>query len=98
MAVIKMLAFLLLGVGAFLVYGARFVAAKLDKRNTDFGTDTHEAEFSEQDMATNDLADPLTEDEEKIMQKIPSKAILKVKTAGLVLILAGGILVLVAFR
>lgn len=98
MAVVKMLAFLLLGIGAFLVYGARFVAARLDKGNADPKADDNEAGSPEKYEAAPELNETQAEDEEKIMQKIPSRTILKVKMAGMVLILAGGILVLVAFK
>lgn len=98
MTAVKMLAFLLLGVGAFLVYGARFAAAKLDKGNTNSGTNSNEAKAPELHTSVPELTEPPTENEEKIMQKIPSRAVLKVKMAGMVLIIAGGILVLVAFK
>lgn len=98
MTVLKMIAFLLLGIGAFLVYGARFVAARLDKGNMDTGTGNNEAEAPDKELATPKLTEPLTEDEEKIKQKTPSRTIVNVKMAGMVFILAGGILVLVAFK
>ena len=98
MAAVKMLAFLFLGIGAFLVYGARFVAARLEKGNVDPKADDNESGSSEKHEAAPELNETQAEDEEKIMQKIPSRTILKVKMAGMVLILAGGILVLVAFK
>jgi hypothetical protein len=98
MAAVKMLAFLFLGIGAFLVYGARFVAARLDKGNVDSETDDNESGSPEKHEAALEISETQAEDEEKIMQKIPSQSILKVKMAGMVLILAGGILVLVAFK
>jgi hypothetical protein len=97
MTAIKVLAFLLLGVGAFLVYGARFVAVKLDKGNEDSETDGHEG-VPEQHASAPEVTGTPTEDEEKIMQKIPSRAILKVKMIGMIFILAGGILVLIVFK
>jgi hypothetical protein len=94
MTAVKMIAFLLLGIGAFLVYGARFVAARLEEGKMDKET----AGSPEKNVATSELTKPMTEDEEKIMEKMPSRTILNVKMAGMVFILAGAILVLVAFK
>ena len=86
------------GIGAFLVYGARFFAAQAGKRECGPKADDNESGSSEKHEAAPELNETQAEDEEKIMQKIPSRTILKVKMAGMVLILAGGILVLVAFK
>lgn len=94
MTAVKMIAFLLLGIGAFLVYGARFVAARMEKGNVE----KDQAEVPEKDRPTSELTETIADDEEKNKEKMPSRTILNVKMAGMVFILAGGILVLVAFK
>ncbi len=94
MTAIKMIAFLLLGIGAFLVYGARFVVARLDKGKEE----KEQAGASEKNMQPSELTEKTAGDEENLQPKIPSQMLVKVKLAGLVFILAGGVLVLIAFK
>ncbi len=90
MTAIKVIAFLLLGIGAFLVYGARFAAERLCKDKTDSQNENDQVQVPEQNKPG--------EEDEMILQKLPSQTILNLKMAGLVLILVGGLIIIVAFK
>ena len=68
MTAVKVIAFLLLGIGAFLVYGARFVAERLGKDKTDSQNENDRVQVPEQNTPG--------EEDEMTLQKLPSRTIL----------------------
>ncbi|MBP7177019.1 MAG: hypothetical protein KBA53_12500 [Thermoclostridium sp.] len=90
MTVLKIIAFILLGIGAFLVYGARFIAARLCKNKTDSQTQNDQTQVPDKIMPG--------EEDESIMQRLPSRTVLNLKMVGLVFILVGGLIIIVAFK
>lgn len=85
---LKILCVILLGIGAVLVYGARFIAAKIEMQNSEAQRESIMPAVSENDSAEVD-------EEQKITS---SPAVLKFKVIGMVFVVVGVILVLVAFR
>jgi len=93
---LKVIAFVLLGIGAFLVYGAKLVAQVLYKRQDGEGRNAgkdmacsnenptaHMPEYNEGNMDDN--------------LKPVDRKVLNIKMAGMFIVIAGGILVMLAF-
>lgn len=98
---LKGLCFLLLGIGAFLVYGARFVAERIDKdKKNDAATGNNLTDHAVQPIYEESLQDEDegTKPNHSKTKPIPNKSVLNIKMAGMVFVLAGGILALIAFR
>ncbi len=105
---IKIMAFLLVGIGAFLVYGAKFIASRIKKGKTGFERDDSIDSLQADDKidsSQTDEADFISHNNDRetesfdIDKKIQSeRQIVNIKIAGMLFAIAGVILVLVAFN
>lgn len=97
---LKIISFVLLGIGAFLVYGAKIVATRMEKGK---GKDEHGGDRTETpQVSIHHEALENGEDESTVVTnskyEVPSRTVLNIKMAGLLFVFAGGILAMVAFR
>lgn len=94
---LKTLAVVLLGIGAFIVYGARIIASSLKKRQKHNGSgdeNVQETKYNElMETSDNKLAD--YEEEQEIK---PNSQIVNIKIFGMIFIIAGAIIALITFR
>jgi len=94
---LKVAAFVLLGIGAFLVYGAKLVAKFLYRSQDDEvlnmgdGNTVPSGEKPPADMQEYDSENPY------VKYQPVDKKVLNIKMIGMILVIAGGILVLVSF-
>ncbi len=83
---LKALCIIFLGIGAFLVYGARFVAAKVEEQKPE-----EQRENSTPAVVSEEM-------DEEILKKMPPRGVLKIKMIGMAFVLGGVLLALVAFK
>lgn len=91
---VKILTFLLLAAGAFLVYGAKFIASRMIKTGTNIDNmddkDLHQTEDNNLKSSNNAAEQPYN--------FMMEKQIVNIKITGTIFIIAGAILALVVFR
>lgn len=97
---LKVFAFVFLGIGAFLAYGARFIVSQMEKRSKTGSANNDVYGITLDNGNKNLTADVKTEADPDEPERIelPDKRVLNMKMAGMIFVLAGGILALIAFR
>lgn len=97
--ILKVLSVVLLGIGAFLVYGAKFIATCMDKDKITDAESTKPCgdDNISEDRALSEGGEGSFEEGEKL-DEVPNQTVLKVKLAGAAFVVAGVVLALVAFR
>lgn len=100
---IKILAFILLGIGAFTVYGARIIDSWVNKNKSN--VDNNNAENNVENLSKSTEDDFLTDSNDTNIEEINIKTeidserkIVNIKITGILIAIAGVILVLVTFR
>jgi len=90
-SIFKILSLLIVVAGAFLVYGAKFIAKSLVKNNEN-------VQIKELDSTNGNNVDDIGNENIEFMDNIITQKSVSLKKTGLLIIMAGCILVLIAFR
>ena len=96
---IKIVALLLLGIGAFTVYGARIIASWVNKNKENVDNNSvGSLNKLTKDHFTTDSNDAGTEEIDRKIELNSERQIVNIKITGILLAIAGVILVLVTFK